>query len=569
MFAFESGGLPKVYVPSFEIRVAGGPLPEPIARRVIQVSVTESHDPPNDFSLQFYDPELELIEAAAGLFVEGAEVEIDLGYVGQLRPMFKGRITAVTAQFPESGPPVVDVQGADDLHKLTRGTAYRPFEQADSDIVRQIASQIGGLRVDVDETPRRTSPRVQMHRSDYDFLQDLAALDSYAVWVEDGTLFFKRARPTREQRLALEWGRTLQSFTPRISTAGLVKKVVVKGYDPIQKQGFTGQAEAPSQLRRPPFGLSASGLLAVESGSGGRSERVIDGVAVASKLEADEHAEAILNQIWQGAVTGSGTSPGHPEMRVGTILALSGIGRFSNDYVVTRVTHSVGEGGYQTSFEVNGGTGFTGRDRAAAGTFGRAAGSGVIVGIVQENKDPKGLGRVRVRLPGVTDEPIAHWARLAVPMAGAERGIFFLPEKEDEVLVAFEHGDPARPYVLGALWNGRDKPPETNADGKNNLRLLVTRSGHVLRFDDSPGAEKIELIDASGNSSLVIDTAAATITIAAAKDVVIKAENGTIRLQAKEVEVASTGATKVKATGGLNLESSGPTVLKGSTVNIN
>jgi uncharacterized protein involved in type VI secretion and phage assembly len=154
-------------------------------------------------------------------------------------------------------------------------------------------------------------------------------------------------------------------------------------------------------------------------------------------------------------------------------------------------------------------------------------------------------------------------------MAGAARGIFFLPEKEDEVLVAFEHGDPARPYVLGALWNGREQPPETNADGENNVRLIATRSGHVLRFDDTAGAERIELIDASGRSSLVIDTAAETITIASAKDVVIKAENGTITLQAQKVELASTGATKVSAGGGLNLESSGNTVLKGSTVNIN
>jgi phage protein D/phage baseplate assembly protein gpV len=569
---FGARRLPEIYVPSFAVKVAGSPLPESIARSITRVSVTEQQDPPSHFSLQFYDPGLELIEAADGLFVEGAKVEVSLGYVGDVRPMFKGRITAVTAQFPESGPPVVDVEGTDNLHKLTRGTAHRRFEEADSDIVRNIvADQIAGLQVEVDDTPPRTSPRVQMHRSNYAFLQDLAALNRYAVWLEDDTLFFKKARPTRN-KLPLEWGRTLQSFTPRISTAGLVRKVVVKGYDPIQK-GFTGEADSPTTL---PVGLAPSGLLDVESGSGGRSELVIEGSPVASEVEAKTYAQAILDQIWQGAVTGSGTSPGQPEMRVGTVLALSKIGRFSGDYVVTSVTHSVDDGGYQTSFEVNGGTSFTGRDPTAAGAAGLAgrgvfgrAGGGVIVGIVQENKDPEGLGRVRVRLPGVTDEPIVHWARVAVPMAGAERGIFFLPEKEDEVLVAFEHGDPARPYVLGALWNGRDKPPKPNSDGENDLRLIKTRSGHTLRFDDKGGAEKIELIDASGNSSLVIDTGAKTITITSAKDVVIKAENGTITLQAQKIELASTGKTKVRADGGLNLESSGTTVLKGSTVNIN
>ena len=101
------------------------------------------------------------------------------------------------------------------------------------------------------------------------------------------------------------------------------------------------------------------------------------------------------------------------------------------------------------------------------------------------------------------------------------------------------------------------------------MRLIKTRSGHILRFDDKGGAEKIELIDASGNSSLVIDTAAQTVTITSAKDVVIKAEHGTITLQAQKIEAASTGETKVSAEGGLNLESSGAAVLKGSTVNIN
>ena len=562
-------GLPEVFVPTFRIRVADAPLPEAIARRITRVSVTESQDPPNQFALQFYDPELKLIDAASGLFVEGAGIGIDLGYVGDVRPMFQGRITAVTTQFPESGPPVIDVEGTDQLHKLTRGTAHRRFEetQPDSDILAEIARELG-LRPDADATPPRRRPRVQMHESNYAFLQGLAALNGYAVWVEDGRLFFKKSRATRAS-LPLEWGRTLQSFTPRISTSGLVRRVLVKGYDPIQKQGFTGRADGPTTL---PVGLSESGLRDVRSGSGGRSELVVEGAPVSSEEEATAHAQGLLDQIWQGAVTGTGTSPGQPKIRVGTILALSKIGRFSGNYVVTRVTHSIGEGGYQTSFEVNGGTSFTGRDPTrAGGAAGRAGGGGgVVIGIVHETKDPDGLGRVQVRLPGVTDEAIPHWARVAVPMAGAERGVFFLPEKEDEVLVAFEHGDPARPYVLGALWNGRDKPPETNADGENHLRLIKTRSGHLLRFDDKDGAEKIELIDASGNSSLVIDTAAETVTITAAKDVVIKADDGTITLQAKAIEVKATGEARVAGDKGLTLESSGGnTVVKGTKVNIN
>src|SRR5205085_2988322 len=124
--------------------------------------------------------------------------------------------------------------------------------------------------------------------------------------------------------------------------------------------------------------------------------------------------------------------------------------------------------------------------------------SGVVVGVVTNNQDdPDGLGRVKVKFPWLSNDEESFWARVAVPMAGKERGFYFLPEVEDEVLVAFEHGDPRFPYVLGSLWNGQDKPPEKN-DGKNNVRVIKSRSGHVIRLNDEDGKEKIESIDKSG-----------------------------------------------------------------------
>ena len=194
---------------------------------------------------------------------------------------------------------------------------------------------------------------------------------------------------------------------------------------------------------------------------------------------------------------------------------------------------------------------------------------GVAVGLVIDNKDPQALGRVRLKLPALSDDEIGHWARIAVLMAGADRGTFFPPEVGDEVLVAFEHGDIARPYVLGGLWNGQDKPPETNADGKNNLRLVKSRSGHLIRLDDSDGAEKIEIVDKSGGNSITIDTANNAITIISAADVTIDAPQGTLKLSAQTIEISSSANTEVKAQGNLTLEASGTTTLKGATVNIN
>ena len=194
---------------------------------------------------------------------------------------------------------------------------------------------------------------------------------------------------------------------------------------------------------------------------------------------------------------------------------------------------------------------------------------GVMVGTVISNKDFQGW--VKVKLPGLSDDEIGHQARLAAVMAGAERGMFFLPEVGDEVLVAFEQGDITRPYVLGALWNGKDKPPETNGDGKNNLRFIRSRSGHQVRLDDTDGAEKIAIIDKSGTNHITIDTSSNTISITSMEhDINVEAKQGTIRLTAQNIEMTSTAETKVAAKGGLTLDGSpGNTTIKGAIVNIN
>lgn len=185
---------------------------------------------------------------------------------------------------------------------------------------------------------------------------------------------------------------------------------------------------------------------------------------------------------------------------------------------------------------------------------------GVFVGIVTNNQDPGNPGRVKVRYPWLSDGEESAWARVATPMAGADRGLYLLPEVDDEVLVAFEHGDIRFPYVLGALWNGRDMAPAANEDGKNNVRMLRSRSGHVIRLDDTDGKEKIEIVDKTGKNSIVLDTAGNTITLAAGGDITIQA-GGKLTLSGKGVELASTGEIKVEASSSL--------ALKGQMVDIN
>src|SRR5581483_3964040 len=124
--------------------------------------------------------------------------------------------------------------------------------------------------------------------------------------------------------------------------------------------------------------------------------------------------------------------------------------------------------------------------------------NGIMIGVVADLADPDRLGRVRVRFPCLADQ-LSDWARLATPMAGAGRGFFMRPEVGDEVLVGFELGEPRRPYVLGALWSKKDQPPPDDGNAsKNNWRFIQSRSGHIVKLDDTQGKEKIEVIDKTG-----------------------------------------------------------------------
>ena len=195
---------------------------------------------------------------------------------------------------------------------------------------------------------------------------------------------------------------------------------------------------------------------------------------------------------------------------------------------------------------------------------------GVVVGIVSNNQDPDGLGRVKVSFPWLAKTGESNWARVASPMAGSDRGISFLPDVDDEVLVAFEHGDPRSPYVLGALWNGVDKPPaEKSGDNDNNRRVIKSRSKHRIVLDDTPGSETIEIVDKTGNNKITIDSGANKLTLQVDGDIELKAANGKIVLDAQSVEITSAGQTKIAASSSMDIKASQTLTVKGATVNIN
>jgi uncharacterized protein involved in type VI secretion and phage assembly len=170
---------------------------------------------------------------------------------------------------------------------------------------------------------------------------------------------------------------------------------------------------------------------------------------------------------------------------------------------------------------------------------------GVYPALVTDLADPDDQGRVKVRLPWSPDvdgDSYEAWARLATMMAGADRGTWFIPDVADEVLVAFEAGNPRRPYVVGALWNGQDAPPEQmDGTGDNNLKTICSRQGIRITLDDSAGQVKLTL-ETPGGHTIALDDGGLSVTV--------EDSNGnSVKLEPQGVTVTASGVVNVNASG--------------------
>ena len=187
--------------------------------------------------------------------------------------------------------------------------------------------------------------------------------------------------------------------------------------------------------------------------------------------EANQLAQGTLDKLAGGALEAEGTMQGDPAVQPGGKIKLKGFGaKFDGEHEVSAVTHTYGHGDFKTRFTISGRNPRTLTDMMRPKSE-RDWANGMIIGLVTNMKDPDKLGRVRVKFPSLGDtiESDVGADRPAV-RAGANSGLAFRPMIDDEVVVAFEHGDTRRPIVVGFLYNGRDKPPKVATDSNGSQR---------------------------------------------------------------------------------------------------
>ena len=336
-----------------------------------------------------------------------------------------------------------------------------------------------------------------------------------------------------------------------MTAAQQVSEVEVRGWDVAKKEVVVSNARAETtsaELSERPDQLASVA---------GNGRSVVATAMLTAQGAADDAAKAEAERVASSFAEAEGVARGHPELKAGAAVSISGVAEpFAGRYTLSHTRHIFDGEGYRTEFLVSGR-----QDRSLLGltSLGSSAGprgsdepgrSGVQVALVTDNADPDDLGRVKVKYPW-DDDYESDWARVVSAGGGADRGTVILPEVNDEVLVIFEAGDIRRPYVLGGLWNGVDKPPIGGSDlfdnGAVTRRGFVSSQNHRIVFLDSDSKSGVCLLSGDDSLRFALKQSDSTITMHS---------DGTISITSRDkIEIESDMDITIKA--GTNLELEG------------
>ena len=566
------------------LKIEGALASAEVMSDLLEIVVDHSLHVPSMFTIKLHSHDMKWLRDET--FREGKKIEIFYGERSRFK-LLAGKIASLEPDLEVTHPTLL-VRGYDLSHKLYRGRHRRSFNQVtDSDLVKKLMSEAGLRAGKIDDTTEVHEYIFQNNQTNAEFLLERARCLGYELWVDEDALNFRKPSPNG-QAVDLAWGEELISFRPRLSTVEQINEVEVRGWDPRQKRAVVGRAANGNGA--PQIGVSQPGA-AIGKQTWGEAKFAIVDQFVRSPAEADALAQATLDEMASVFVEAEGTCVANGDIVPGRQIKIDGVGtRFNGTYYVTQVVHEWTSGSAMlTHFTVSGR-----RDRGLWSILQDSKPKqiglqGMVIGVVTNNKDPDELGRVRVKFPWLSDDDESAWARIVAPMAGNGRGMFYLPEVDDEVLVGFEHGDIHRPFIMGALWNGKDKLPMNAAqavggDGKVNKRILKSRSGHTITLDDTSGGEEITIVDKTGSNKIVFHSPDNSMQIKVQGDLTIEAQ-GKITLKGTTgVEMSSQADMTIKGQTGVDvssqaqltlsgqasaeLSSSAQTTVKGSLVNV-
>lgn len=542
------------------IKINGEPLPQPIAATLLESTVEQHVHLPAMFTLRFYDATLDLIES--DIFALSNKIDIEArAPEGEPVHLIHGEISALEPRFNEGIMAELIVQGYDKSHALYHHIKSKTYLNVkDSDLASQFADSVQ-LKAHVEPTTVVYDHLYQHNQSDLSFLRQRAWRIGYECFVDGEDFYFRK--PVEEKpsaKSAIEWGRDLISFLPRITQAEQVEETIVRGWDVQKKTPILGRSQSPNLMPN----------VSEASANPQLGKMVIVDQPVVSQAEADLLAAARMDDLGGAYIEAEGTAFRRPDIRAGKALSILGLGeRLSGNYLVTSATHVYKSDGLHTYFNVTGArSGLLSDELTQASPLQKWP--GVVTGIVTNTDDPNGWGRVKVKFSWMSDEDESQWARVLGIGAGLESGLCIIPDINDEVLVSFYHGDFNQPLVLGGLWNGEDKLPTQVMEAPEGEKPLVrawnSRTGHrIVTYDNADN--KMEIVTKAGRT-LLLDDANGQVTIHG-KDkkvsIVLDDNDNAVTIKSDDkIEIESNGTVAVKAQRDLSLEAGANFELKAS-----
>jgi uncharacterized protein involved in type VI secretion and phage assembly len=565
---------------SVQVKVEGSPLDAALASRIIEIKVEDNLLHPDAFTIRIDDPQLEHMDSNP--LTIGANVEVlfekpgeesDTGST-QLKSVIKGQVTALEPEFTEHGVVIV-ARGYDGSHALNRSKRTKTYQDMTyGDIARQVISGAdGGFSAGTVDDAGGVHPFVQQNNeTDWDFLWKLASRIDNEVVAEDKKIHFRKADASRPAAPELEYGRNLHNFRPRVTGVQQIDEVTVRGWNPKTKEAIVGNAHA-GDVEGALGAKIGIGHSKVRSSLNGGKVLVAD-LTPTSQAEADAIAKSVMAQHANAYVDATGVASGDPELRAGRKVQIKKIGtQFSGEYTLFSTVHRFNQSkGYMTHFVISGRTARGLLDLFTPAPQRSFGGSSIVIGRVTNNKDPDNMGRVRIKYPALGDDTEGAWARIASGSSGKDRGILMMPQPDEEVLIAFEHDDPRKPFVLGSVWNGKDTPGD----------LVQTDGSFVLQSDQKTNVKSKDQISVKSDKEMYVETKGEIsqkskdkITLSAdseidakSKKIVIDADVDIELTANSKVTITAHGKLSLKGDAGIDVQGAGGISLQGSKISL-
>lgn len=517
------------------------------------------------------------------LFTPGKEIEIRAGYNNVEQSLFKGIVIRHGLEVTQNSSKLI-LELRDPAIKLTVGRKNRYFfESKDSEIMEELLSGYS-LQSDIEVTTASHPEMVQYFVSDWDFILTRAEVNGKIALVESGRVKIQKPQTSADAVLDLEFGMNVVEFQAEMDARTQFSSSKSFTWDQTNQEIQESEATDPGM----DFQSNLSGNTLAEVIGLDEFRLQHGGMLNAQELQAWTDAKLMRSRL--SKIQGQIKILGDNTIKPGDMINLTGFGdRFNGKAFVSSVYQEISP---NQKWYTHLGLGLDPKfissqyddilDVPAAGLI--PAIKGLHIGKVTSLEDPLDEHRVRIFLPLIDPNSEGVWARMASPDAGegdGSRGIFFLPEIGDEVIVGFINEDPRNPVVLGKLFSSA-KPAPFPQNEDNFQKGIVTRSSLKLTFDDekksiqleTPAGNKVQLNDEEkviliqdqhGNKILMDSNG---IQLESASDISLKA-TGDIKLDGVNIDIKASAQAKVDGGAGVEVTSSAITKIQGSLVQIN